>query len=158
MQIKYFGFLLLTLLLSYTLSATAASVTPAELMGEYELISISVSNSYGTFSDFSSLEGHASATTKGLVIEMSGYNSNFGSVSYYACGFYSLWANSETMTVSIKGGSSKSVGFSLHGETLTTSWSDTVEGVSTNFTCDWHKTQNYYSHPNRVVVIPLNSK
>lgn len=151
------------LLLIYSSSVQAASVTPEDLIGDYALESFTISNSYGSYpsSTFSSFSGRASATMKGLVMDMTGYSLTLGSLNYYSCGFYSLWSYSDRMTVSVKGGSSNTVDFSLSGETLTTSWSEYIDGVYTNLSCVWRRTQNYYTTQTtpagktKVVVVPL---
>lgn len=154
----------LLLVLFMCCNAMAASVEPTDLMGEYSLGSFTVSNQYGTYtsSDFSNLTGRASMTLRGMVLDMSGYNSTLGHVEFYSCGFYTLSSYSDTMNVSIKGGDSIQVSFNLSDEVFSAQWSQYIDGVSSDISCQWNRTQHYYTsqtNPDavtKVVVVPLN--
>lgn len=153
---------LLALLLALPGTVRAATVTPEQLMGEYTLVSFTISDSTGTYpsSIFTTFRGRASATTKGLVMDMYGRHATIGSIYYYSCGFYSLWSSSDKMTVAVEGQPSKTVTFSLSNDRLTTSWTENVDGFNTSISCVWRKTQSYYATQaggtTKVVVIPLD--
>lgn len=154
---------ILAAVLVFTLAATAhaASVTEEQLMGEYTLVSFTISDSTGSYpsSLFTTFRGRASATTKGLVMDMYGQHPSIGSISYYSCGFYSLWSSANKMTVAVEGQPSKTVTFSVSGDRLTTSWTESIEGYNTSISCVWRKTQSYYTTQTggeaKVVVVPL---
>lgn len=143
-------------------AGAASDITPEALMGDYSLDSFVISNGYGTYpsSGFSRYSGRASATTKGIVLDFSGYQSSIGSIAYYSCGFYSI-TSSNRMSVSITGGTTTSVTVSQSDGLLTTRWSEYIDGVYTTITCNWRKTKTYYTSQSasgeerRVVVIPM---
>jgi hypothetical protein len=120
--------------------------TATDLMGEYNLVGFSITYpGYATITHdlASSYSGRASMTTKGLVMEMSGYI--YGSYVYqWSCAFYSV--SGSRIYAGIVGELSQYVNIQINGDTLTTSGSQYDEnGNYYNFSYTWKKIESYYT-------------
>jgi hypothetical protein len=120
--------------------------TSVDLMGEYNLVGFSITYpGYMTITHnmASSYSGRASMTTKGLVLEMSGYiNGDF--LWQWNCAFYTVSGN--RIYAGIVGEPSQYVDVQINGDILVTTGSQQdSDGYFFNFIYTWEKIENYYT-------------
>jgi hypothetical protein len=122
--------------LIFATTQPAFALTADDLLGEYHLVGFTMSmldSPYLTVTDrdCSNVTGRLSMTSKALTMEMGGYytNAQYGIYSLnldsYQCGFYTVMG-AGNLSVSIRGGTRKSVQISYRNGIFTGTWYDSI--------------------------------
>jgi hypothetical protein len=130
----------LTILFLFSLiviaSQPAYALTADDLIGEYHLVGFEMKMLDSPYilvtdRDCSNVTGRLSMTTKALTMEMGGYYTNAQYSIYslnldsYQCGFYTIMGTNR-LSVSIRGGTRKSVQISYQDGIFTGTWYDSI--------------------------------
>jgi hypothetical protein len=145
---RLFPKVVLILSLLFFIPSVSFALNANDLMGEYSLTAFKIQfdgQSMITSAQASSFSGRLSMTTKGYVADMSGSVGGVYTAQYY-CGFYTTNSWNNTVSISIKGGSSGSMDVSISNGTLvTTGYTYDDDGYRYWFEYIWQKNQVYYT-------------
>lgn len=143
MKIYFIAFSLLFFLF---MPSSSFAINTAELPGEYTLIGFTVdyNGQIITESQVTSFSGRLSMTQKGFVMDMA-LSGAGGYAESYTCGFYNAYSWSDTINVSIRGGTSETLTASFSNGILTVSGYDYLNGVRSWFEYKFQKEESYYT-------------